>query len=127
MASTTDLRFRLEVSDDDYPSGVDPKSGVDEVLVAVRSINDPPSCDQASAEPARLWPPNHKMEAVRILGVMDTDSMYNQIDLAITAVRQDEPIDGIGDVEAIEFVCRQGAASRSFMREPLAGADDEQA
>lgn len=42
-----------------------------------------------------LWPPNHKMSSVSILGV--TDPNDNEVAIIITGITQDEPVDGLGD------------------------------
>lgn len=99
------LAFDLVVTDDDP---INPKSSnPDQVIINVRNINDPPSCDLAQAvcpdskikgnDSCMLWPPNHKLIAVNIEGVMDEDSRYNDVTLQITGVTQDEPVNGGGD------------------------------
>lgn len=81
-------------------------SATDQVKIGVRNINDPPSCDLAWAccpdskiknnNGCTLWPPNHKLIAVSIEGVMDADSNYSEVTLQITGVTQDEPLNGVG-------------------------------
>lgn len=97
LVGPTDFTFDLTVTDDDNPSGFNPKSDTDSVVISVVSINDPPSCGLAVASKARLWPPNHKMTAVGIDGVMDMDDEYPMVTITVTGVTQDEPIDGTGD------------------------------
>ncbi|MCP5408336.1 MAG: hypothetical protein H6963_03435 [Chromatiaceae bacterium] len=86
--------FELTVTDNDP---VNAQSATDTVVINVRNINDPPSCDLAVASRNKLWPPNHKMKLVEIEGVMDADSIYNMVKLQVTGVTQDEPINGEGD------------------------------
>ncbi|MBI3990295.1 MAG: hypothetical protein HY347_11850, partial [candidate division NC10 bacterium] len=79
----TTLVFQLVVNDglaDSLP---------DEVVITVQNLNDPPACDLAQASPARLWPPDHKLLPVGIVGVSDPD--HDQVTLTITRVTQDEP------------------------------------
>jgi hypothetical protein len=52
-------------------------------------------CDAAEARPSQLWPPNHHLVPVHIGGVTDPDN--DTITIAVTSVRQDEPVNGIGD------------------------------
>ena len=52
-------------------------------------------CDQAFASPGVLWPPNHKFRKVSILGIEDTTNSC--IDINITKIQQDEPLDDKGD------------------------------
>ncbi|MEE8524295.1 MAG: hypothetical protein V3T72_10220 [Thermoanaerobaculia bacterium] len=54
-----------------------------------------PECDGAVASPGDLWPPNHKMSSVDIRGVVDPDG--DRIEIEVTSVRQDEPVEAQGD------------------------------
>ena len=90
-----DLTFALVVTDNDPINPL--ASFPDDVTIHVANINDPPSCNLAVATPQNLWPPNHKMISVTIDGVMDEDSVYNDVVLIITGVTQDEPVNGLGD------------------------------
>lgn len=60
----------------------------------VVSANQPPACDGAQASPAALWPPNHGFADVEILGVTDPDG--DPVALSVSAITQDEPVDGTG-------------------------------
>jgi len=57
--------------------------------------NLPPVCDAAFASVDELWPPNHKMVSVSVLGVTDPDG--DPFTVSVTAIAQDEPIDSTGD------------------------------
>jgi glutamine cyclotransferase len=59
------------------------------------SFNRPPECDEAYADPDELWPPNHKFRDVSVAGVTDPDG--DPVAITITAISQDEPLNGIGD------------------------------
>ena len=50
--------------------------------------NLPPDCSEAYADPDCLWPPNHKMVAVSILGVTDPDG--DLVTIMITGITSDE-------------------------------------
>ncbi len=63
--------------------------------VAVADVNDPPACAFSRAEPALLWPPNHTMAPVRIVGITDPQNQETMV--TITGVAQDEPVNGTGD------------------------------
>lgn len=58
-------------------------------------VNSPPDCSQAYADPGKLWPPNHKMKEIHILGVTDPDG--DPVTITVTGVWQDEPTEGLGD------------------------------
>lgn len=57
--------------------------------------NQPPVCAQAKPSVALLWPPNHKLETIAILNVTDPDN--DPVGIKITAITQDEPVNGLGD------------------------------
>lgn len=52
-------------------------------------VNEPPDCSNAVADPSILWPPNHKMVSVSILGVTDPDG--DPVTIEITGITSDEP------------------------------------
>ena len=52
--------------------------------------NVPPDCSATVATPAELWPPNHQLVAVSVVGVTDGDR--NPPTVTITGVTQDEPV-----------------------------------
>lgn len=64
-------------------------------LLVVSEQNHTPDCSQARATAASLWPPNHKMVAVQIAGVRDQDG--DELTVLAKTIRQDEPVDGLGD------------------------------
>jgi hypothetical protein len=57
--------------------------------------NAAPVCTAAVASPNLLWPPNHKMVPIQILGVTDPDG--NPVSLIVTSIFQDEPTNDTGD------------------------------
>ncbi len=60
--------------------------------------NLPPDVSQARASLATLWPPDHKMVQVSVLGVTDPDC--DPVTITITRIAQDEPTNGTGDGDA---------------------------
>jgi hypothetical protein len=81
------LTFRLTVSDGEL------LSQPADVVVTVN--NGPPLCQLARAEPSLLWPPNHKMVPISIVGV--TDPNNSPVAITVIGVTQDEPVNGLGD------------------------------
>jgi len=55
-------------------------------------------CNNARANPATLWPANHKFVPIAIQGVNDPDS--DPVSLVVTSIFQDEPVNGTGDGDA---------------------------
>lgn len=72
--------------------------------------NLPPDCDGASANPTRVWPPNHKLVPVTIVGVTDPDG--DPTTVAVTAVTQDEPVDATGSGKTSPDAVLQGGGVR---------------
>ena len=66
----------------------------DPVLVGL-DLNDPPVCDAAYASVDTLWPANHQMVEIEIMGVTDLNN--DPITITIDSVYQDELVDGLGD------------------------------
>ncbi len=62
---------------------------------AVIPPNQPPRCGLAQAVPAILWPPDHRLVPIAIVGVSDPDN--DSLAISITSVTQDEPVNGLGD------------------------------
>lgn len=83
------LTFRLVVSDGHT------SSGGDTVSILVQDTNDPPVCTLAQPSVASLWPPNHTMVPVTILGV--TDPNNQAVTITFPSVTQDDPVNGLGD------------------------------
>jgi hypothetical protein len=53
-----------------------------------------PDCSGAAASLGVIWPPNHSMVAINIIGVVDPNSLA--FNIAITGITQDEAVDAIG-------------------------------
>ena len=87
-AAGATLKFKLTVND-----GFGGSSS-DMATVSVQNINDPPKCENAQPSIAQLWPPNHSMVKISILGIVDPN---NNATTRITSVTQDEPTNGQGD------------------------------
>lgn len=65
----------------------------DPVIVGL-DLNAPPDCSGATASRDVLWPVNHKMVAIEIMGVTDPDG--DPLTITIDSIFQDEPVSGIG-------------------------------
>jgi hypothetical protein len=63
--------------------------------VTVIQFNQAPVCTAAVANPATLWPPNHKWVAIAIGGVNDPDG--DAVTMLINSIFQDEPTDTEGE------------------------------
>jgi hypothetical protein len=57
--------------------------------------NRPPDCANAGAEPDALWPPSHAFKEISIAGVTDEDG--DPIEIEITGIVQDEPVEAEAD------------------------------
>jgi hypothetical protein len=72
-----------------------PQGFLAQLTVVAPTVNAPPQCDRARANPEYLWPANHRMVPVTITGVTDPDD--DTVRLQITTITQDEPVNGPGD------------------------------
>lgn len=70
-------------------------SVIRQTFVAIERTNQPPDCSQVHADPSVLWPPNHKLVPIQILGVTDPEG--DPISITVTGITQDEPTNGLGD------------------------------
>jgi hypothetical protein len=80
------LEFTLDVSDGTATASA---------AVHVTVHHGPPLCDLARPSVPVLWPPNHKLIPVSIVGVSDPTAA--PVTFTINAVTQDEPVSGLGD------------------------------
>jgi hypothetical protein len=87
VSANTVLKFKLTVSD--WPGSA--KSAY--VCVTVNNSHIPPNSSHARADVPVLWPPDHKMTLVHIIGV---DNQNND-PVTIDTVTQDERTNGLGD------------------------------
>jgi hypothetical protein len=85
------LTFELIVNDGELPSEPD------RVTINILNLNAPPACEFARAEPDSLWPPNHKLKSIEVVGVTDPEN--GNVTITINSVTQDEPVNGLGDGE----------------------------
>ena len=91
VSADTPLKFKLTVSD---PYG---GSSCAYVTVTVLNINTPPTLVNPRADVPVLWPPDHRLVPVHILGVVDPDQPPYNATITINSVTQDEPTNGLGD------------------------------
>ena len=83
------LTFKLVINDGQV------SSAADSVQIMIQNIKDPPVCTLAQAIPNLLWPPNHTMQPVTIAGITDPDNQA--VSITFGSVKQDEPVNGLGD------------------------------
>ncbi len=65
------------------------------VSIDVMPVNDAPVCDDAAPSVDTLWPADHRMVDVSIMGVTDVEN--DPITIVITGITQNEPDNGTGD------------------------------
>jgi hypothetical protein len=71
-------------------------SNVATVTIQVASVNDDPSCAAAAPSISSIWPPNHRLVDVDVLGVVDPVE-GTVVTISITSIFQDEPTNTVGD------------------------------
>lgn len=80
--------------------------------------DQPPVCDATAVAPL-VWPPNHKLVEIPIIGVTDPDG--DQVTIQITGIRQDEPTNtqGDGNTDVDGFISPDGRTA--YVRSERAG------
>jgi pimeloyl-ACP methyl ester carboxylesterase len=89
--------------------------------VSYNLVNQPPDISLARPSVNSLWPPNHKMVGISILGVQDPDC--DRFSIAITRVIQDEPVNGSGDGNTCPDAQGLGIASTLLRAERNGGGN----
>lgn len=85
-------------------------------------VNNPPVCTAAAASPSLLWPPNHKLRVVEVVGVTDPDG--DPVTIVITGVTQDEPLNGLGDGDTSPDAAAGPSPSSVQLRAERSGKGD---
>lgn len=73
-------------------NGVDAGDAFTQTVIV--KVNTPPDCDKAAASVTTLWPPDHTLKTVTFT-VPDPDG--DAVTTTVTAVTQDEALNGLGD------------------------------
>jgi hypothetical protein len=89
----------------------------DAFVVKIETANRAPGCAVAVARPERIWPPNGKLQAISIGGITDPDG--DPVTLAVTSIRQDEPLSKKGSPDASGL----GTARPQVRADRLGGGD----
>ena len=84
-------------------------------------MNQPPDISVARPSVNSLWPPNHKMVGISILGVQDPDC--DPFSIAITRITQDEPVNGFGDGNTCPDAVGMGASATQLRAERNGGGN----
>jgi hypothetical protein len=103
----------VKVTDDD--------GGVAVATVTINS-NAPPNCSTVRPDQATLWPPNHTLRLVTIFGATDPDG--DIVTLTVTAVTQDEPLNGKGDGDTSPDALLAPSSDQVFLRAERTGPGD---
>lgn len=96
-------------------------SGLNLLVGAMPPPNRPPECGRATAQPAILWPPNHRLEPIALLGVSDPDD--DAVTLTVTGISQDEPTNGLGDGDQAPDGFGVGSSSPAVRAERAGGGN----
>ena len=84
-------------------------------------VNQPPVCTAAAPSVPLLWPPNHKMSEVAILGVTDPDG--DAVSITMTAITQDEPVISKGSGQTAPDAGGIGSSGATVRAERDGGGD----
>lgn len=87
----------------------------------VTTLNHNPICTAVNGGP-NLWPPNHKMHLISLTGATDPDG--DVVTLTVTAVTQDEPLNGLGDGDTSPDATPGPASNQVNLRAERSGTGD---
>jgi uncharacterized delta-60 repeat protein len=85
-------------------------------------VNQPPDCSTVAARPNALRPPNHKLRLVTLTGATDPDG--DAVTVTITAVTQDEPVNGLDDGDRSPDARAAAESHKVLLRAERSGAGD---
>jgi hypothetical protein len=101
------------------PGGASDSKGINiSVQDVPQDSNHAPDCSQARPSITEIWPPNHKLVPIDILGVTDADG--DPVAVTITRILQDEPTETLGDGSTPVDGAGVGTA-RAFVRSERSG------
>jgi hypothetical protein len=103
----------VTVTDDD---------GASDTASVTIDINSPPDCSTVTPDSALLWPPNHTLRLVSLGGATDPDG--DTVTLTVTAVTQDEALDGLGDGDTAPDAVAGPASNQVSLRAERSGPGD---
>ncbi|MDA0744994.1 MAG: right-handed parallel beta-helix repeat-containing protein [bacterium] len=83
--------------------------------------NLPPNCAAAVASIEQIWPPNHKMTDIEIVGVTDPDG--DPVTITIQKITQDEPVNSQGDGNSEADGAGLGASTAQVRAERAGGGN----
>lgn len=96
LAACADAENQVIETDETNNCSYRPVEGRVNLVTPVQPVeNQPPDCIAATATPALLWPPNHKLVTIDLGGISDPDG--DAVTLTVTGITQDEPTNGLGD------------------------------
>ena len=78
-------------------------------------------CSGATLQPGVIWPPDHKMVAVNVVGVTTSDPMYGPVQITINSIYQDEPVNALGSGNTAPDGMIVNSGSTALVRAERAG------
>lgn len=103
----------VAVTDDDGGAGI---------ATVTIDINAPPDCSTVTPDQTSLWPPNHTLRLITLSGATDPDG--DPVTLTVTAVTQDEPLNGQGDGDTSPDAVLAPRSDQVYIRSERAGPGD---
>src|SRR5439155_22413471 len=84
-----------DLNGDGWPDLAVPLTKLNTVALLFNTTNANPDCSGAMAVAPEIWPPNHELALISIVGVTDADG--DPVTITATGITQDEPLNGQGD------------------------------
>jgi hypothetical protein len=116
LTSGTTYEFRVDTKVNGSPVG-----SPSNIVTATPITDTVLDCSTAVPSLDRLWPPNHKLVPISVLGVIDPDG--GDITVSIDGVFQDEPVNGEGDGNTRPDATGIGTGTASVRAERAGGGN----
>jgi hypothetical protein len=104
-----------------FPDLLTSSNLINALSTAADALAPPLDCSPAVASPARLWPPDHKLQPVSVQRVIDRNG--DPVTITITDITQDEPLTGGGSGSTSSDATGVGTAT-AMLRSERAGTGD---
>jgi hypothetical protein len=120
---TNGLEYEFEVEGLVDCPNPDPSGFPSNLVTATPVSSAVLDCGDAYPSLDTLWPPNHKLVPIDVLGIIDTDPDGGLIAVSIDGVFQDEPVNGRGDGNTRPDATGLGTGTASVRAERAGGGN----
>ncbi len=100
---------------------ISPEESEDLINQVLQALNQAPVCSVAAPSVSRLWPPNHQVVPVSVLGITDPDG--DPVSISVVSIRQDEAANVPGSGNTCPDATGIGTATAQVLAERTGKGD----